>query len=253
MEKMILQVKESCSAEWNNMSLQEQGRFCSQCEKIVVDFSQMNDQEIVDQIKKAGKGLCGRFYEDQLMRELDATLSFSKNPIWRGRWTGIAVGLMLVGSMSLQATQAQNKLTGEVIVVQTKPKKDKIAQQGRSNLSVNDEPVLKGNRDSSKVSIRGKVVCTGSDVSMVGTEVTLGSYHTEADEKGYFQLWIPKALFQVDQELRAQMIGYKTVVIPIKKGGKVQLDKPVEMEFRPMIMGKITVPKTKDNIQRRNK
>lgn len=253
MEKMILQVKESCSAEWNNMSLQEQGRFCSQCEKIVVDFSQMNDQEIVDQIKKAGKGLCGRFYEDQLMRELDATLSFSKNPIWRGRWTGIAAGLMLVGSMSLQATQAQNKLTGEVIVVQTKPKKDKIAQQGRSNLSVNYEPVLKGNRDSSKVSIRGKVVCTGSDVSMVGTEVTLGSYHTEADEKGYFQLWIPKALFQVDQELRAQMIGYKTVVIPIKKGGKVQLDKPVEMEFRPMIMGKITVPKTKDNIQRRNK
>lgn len=235
------------------MSLQEQGRFCSQCEKIVVDFSQMNDQEIVDQIKKAGKGLCGRFYEDQLMRELDATLSFSKNPIWRGRWTGIAAGLMLVGSMSFQATQAQNKLTGEVIVVQTKPKKDKIAQQGPSNLSVNDEPVLKGNRDSSKVSIRGKVVCAGSDVSMVGTEVTLGSYHTEVDEKGYFQLWIPKALFQVDQELRAQTIGYKTVVIPIKKGGKVHLDKPVEMEFRPMIMGKITVPKTKDNIQRRNK
>ncbi|MDQ1148386.1 hypothetical protein QE382_000370 [Sphingobacterium zeae] len=253
MEKMILQVKESCSAEWNNMSLQEQGRFCSQCEKIVVDFSQMNDQEIVDQIKKAGKGLCGRFYEDQLMRELDATLSFSKNPIWRGRWTRIAAGLMLVGSMSFQATQAQNKLTGEVIVVQTKPKKDKIAQQGRSNLSVNDEPVLKGNRDNRKVSIRGKVVCAGSDVSMLGTEVTLGSYHTEADEKGYFQLWIPKAFFQVDQELRAQMIGYKTVVIPIKKGGKVQLDKPVEMEFRPMIMGKITVPKTKDNIQRRNK
>ncbi len=151
MEKMILQVKESCSAEWNNMSPQEQGRFCGQCEKIVVDFSQMNDQEIVDQIKKASKGLCGRFHEDQLMRELDATLSFSKNPIWRGRWTGIAAGLMLVGSLGFQAAQAQNKLTGEVILVQTKPKNDKIRQQGRSNLSVNDVPVLKGSRDSSKV------------------------------------------------------------------------------------------------------
>jgi hypothetical protein len=50
------------------MTPQEQGRFCGQCEKMVVDFSQMNDQEIVDQIKKASRGLCGRFYEDQLMR-----------------------------------------------------------------------------------------------------------------------------------------------------------------------------------------
>lgn len=253
MEKMILQVKESCSAEWKNMTPQEKGRFCGQCEKIVVDFSQMNDQEIVDQIKKASKGLCGRFYEDQLMRELDATLSLSKNPIWRGRWTGIAAGLMLVGSMSFQVTQAQNKLTGEVIVVQTKPRNDKIAQQGRTNLSVNDEPVLKESRDSSKVCIKGKVVCAGSDVSMMGTEVTLGSYRTEVDDKGYFQLWVPQALFQVDQELRAQMIGYKTAVVPLKKGGKEQLDKPIEMEFRPMIMGKIAVPRTKDNIQRRNK
>jgi len=137
--------------------------------------------------------------------------------------------------------------------VQTRPKNDKIRHQGRSNLSVNDVPVLKGSRDSSTVSVKGKVVCAGSDVSMMGTEVTLGSYRTEVDEKGYFQLWVPQSLFQVDQELRAQMIGYKTVVIPLKKGGKVQLDKPIEMEFRPMIMGKIAVPKTKDNIQRKNK
>lgn len=100
MEKIVLQVKESCSADWGKMTPQEQGRFCGQCEKMVVDFSQMNDQEIVDQIKKASRGVCGRFYEDQLMRELDATISFSKNPIWQGRWTGIAAGLLLVGSLS---------------------------------------------------------------------------------------------------------------------------------------------------------
>jgi hypothetical protein len=253
MENIILQVKESCSADWNKMTPQERGRFCGQCEKVVVDFSQMNDQEIVDQIKKASKGLCGRFYEDQLMRELDATLSFSKSPIWRGRWTGIAAGLMLVGSLSFHVAQAQNKLTGEVVVVQTKTENDKIRQQVVSDLSVNDKPVLKGSRDSSKVSIKGKVICAGSDVSMVGTEVSLGNYRTEVDEKGYFQLWVPKALFRVDQELRAQMIGYKTVVIPFKKGAKIQLDRPIEMEFRPMIMGKIAVPRTKDNIQRKNK
>lgn len=252
MEKIILQVKESCSADWNKMTPQEQGRFCGQCEKIVVDFSQMNDQEIVDQIKKASKGLCGRFYEDQLMRELDAAFSFSKHPIWRGRWTGIAAGLMLVGSLSFHVAQAQNKLTGEV-VVQTKTENGKIKQQSESDLTSNDKPLLKGSRDSSKVSIKGKVICAGSDASMMGTEVSLGSYRTEVDEQGYFQLWVPKALLRVDQELRAKMTGYKTVVIPFRKGAKMQLNKPIEMEFRPMIMGMIAVPKTKDNIQRKNK
>ncbi len=48
MEKIILQVKDSCSAEWDKVTPQEQGRFCGQCEKMVVDFSQMDDQEIVD-------------------------------------------------------------------------------------------------------------------------------------------------------------------------------------------------------------
>ena len=253
MENIVLQVKDSCSADWNKMTSQEQGRFCGQCKKIVVDFSQMNDQEIVDQIKKASKGLCGRFYEDQLLRELDATVSFAKNPIWRGGWSGIAAGLLLVGSLSFHVAQAQNKLTGEVVVVQTKTEDGKKGQQGRSDLSVNDKPVLKRSRDSSKVSIKGKVVCAGGDVSMMGTEVSLGRYRTEVDEKGNFQLWVPQSLFLADQELRAQMIGYKTVIIPFKKGAKMDLGKPIEMEVRPMIMGKIVAPRTQDNIQRKNK
>ncbi|WP_343320843.1 hypothetical protein [Sphingobacterium multivorum] len=252
MEKIILQVKDSCSADWDKMTPQEQGRFCGQCEKMVVDFSQMDDQEIVDQIKKAGRGLCGRFYEDQLMRELDIPFSFSKNPIWQGRWPGIAAGLLLVGSLSFHAAQAQNKLTGEVVVVQTKTENDQIKQQRQVSSSTNDNSTLKGSPDSTKVSIKGKVVCAGGDVSMMGTEVSLGNYRTQVDENGNFQLWVPQALFRVDQELRAQMLGYKTIVIPIKKGSKMPLDKPIKMEVKPMIMGKIAVARKQDIIERKN-
>jgi len=76
---------------------------------------------------------------------------------------------------------------------------------------------------------------------MMGTEVSLENYRTQVDENGDFQLWVPQSLFRVDQELRAQMLGYKTVVISIKKGSKIQLDKPIKMEVKPMIMGKIAV------------
>jgi hypothetical protein len=88
---------------------------------------------------------------------------------------------------------------------------------------------------------------------MVGTEVSLGNYRTKVDENGNFQLLVPQSLFRVDQELRAQMLGYKTVVIPFKKGRKMQLDKPIEMEVKPMIMGKIAVVRTQSNIGRKNK
>lgn len=274
MEKIILQVKESCTADWGKMTAKEQGRFCGKCEKVVVDFSEMSDQEIVDQIKKSSKGLCGRFYEDQLLRELDASVSFAKNPLWRNRWGGIAAGLMLIGSLSFHTAQAQktfttgevttvqskganktvgkqlnpdhrvnNKTTGEVIVVQLKGDGTSKSEGKKinSNLRGNNRQVS-SNQDSSKVKIAGKIVCASGGDSMMGTNVTIGSYHTQADEKGNFELWVPQSLLNKNQELRAEMIGYRTVVIPLKKGAKTAIKKPIEMEVRPMIMGKIAAP-----------
>ena len=274
MEKIILQVKESCTADWGKMTAQEQGRFCGKCEKVVVDFSEMSDQEIVDQIKKSSKGLCGRFYEDQLLRELDASVSFAKDPLWRNRWSGIAASLMLIGSLSFHTAQAQktfttgevatvqskgasktvgkqlnpddranNKTTGEVIVVQSKERGAGKSEGKKIDLNhrVNNKQVSSG-QDSSKVKIAGKIVCASGGDSMMGTNVTIGNYHTQADEKGNFELWVPQSLLNNNQELRAEMIGYRTAVIPLKKGAKTAIKKPIEMEVRPMIMGMIAAP-----------
>lgn len=287
MEKIILQVKESCTADWGKMTAQEQGRFCGKCEKVVVDFSEMSDQEIIDQIKKSSRGLCGRFYEDQLLRELDASVSFAKNPLWLNRWSGIAAGLMLIGSLSFPMVQAQgravtteqgttvqskekgvkpagkqinpdhpvnNTTTGEVIVVQSKgdgtSKSD--GKKTSSNLRGNNSQVS-SNQDSSKVKITGKIVCASGGDNMMGTNVTIGNYHTQADEKGNFELWVPQSLLNKNQELRAEMIGYRTVVIPLKKGGKTIINKPIEMEVRPMIMGMVVAPRKQEDVPKMNK
>ncbi|MGE8378088.1 MAG: hypothetical protein ACN6PN_07045 [Sphingobacterium sp.] len=285
MEKIILQVKESCTADWGKMTAQEQGRFCGKCEKVVVDFSEMSDQEIVDQIKKSSKGLCGRFYEDQLLRELDASVSFAKNPLWRNRWSGIAASLTLIGSLSFPMAQAQtattaqgitvqsnekgvkpagkqinpnyrvnNKTTGEVMVVQLKGKSagKSVGKKIDSNHRVNNKQVSSG-QDSSKVKIAGKIVCASAGESMKGTNVTIGNYHTQADEKGNFELWVPQSLMNKNQELRAEMNGYRTVVIPLKKGAKTAISKPIVMEVRPMIMGKIVAPMKQEDIPTMNK
>ncbi len=241
MEKIILQVKESCTADWGKMKAQEQGRFCGQCKKIVVDFSKMSDQEIVDRIKKSSKGLCGRFYEDQLIRELDASISFVKNPLWHNRWSGVAAGLMLIGSMSFQTmpVKAQAVTTATVSTV---PSEEKIVKSAAKQINTHDcvnNKQVSSAQDSSKVKITGKIVCASGENSMMGTNVTIANYHTQADEKGNFELWVPQSLLNKKQELRAEMIGYRTVVIPLKKGTKTAVKKTIEMELRPMIMGLI--------------
>jgi len=62
-----LYIPNPCSENWESMSLQEKGRFCSVCSKCVIDFTEKKPQEI-DYIFKEEKNqeICGRFLNHQL-------------------------------------------------------------------------------------------------------------------------------------------------------------------------------------------
>ncbi|MBO9692066.1 hypothetical protein [Chryseobacterium sp.] len=62
-----LYIQEPCSKDWESMSPQEKGRFCSACNKCVIDFTQKQPHEILQIItEKKEKQICGRFYNHQL-------------------------------------------------------------------------------------------------------------------------------------------------------------------------------------------
>lgn len=64
-----LYIPEPCSEDWESMSPQEKGRFCSACNKCVIDFTQKQPQEIQQIIEeKKEEPICGRFYNHQLER-----------------------------------------------------------------------------------------------------------------------------------------------------------------------------------------
>jgi hypothetical protein len=49
MSKTIqLHIPTPCSENWNDMTSNEQGRFCQNCQKTVIDFSSKTDKEIFD-------------------------------------------------------------------------------------------------------------------------------------------------------------------------------------------------------------
>ncbi len=54
-----IHIENPCRENWQNMTPDEDGRFCNSCNKIVVDFSKKSLSEIRDHLAKTN--VCGRF------------------------------------------------------------------------------------------------------------------------------------------------------------------------------------------------
>ena len=62
-----ISIAKPCDASWDEMTPNQQGKFCSQCSLTVVDFTKMNDSEIKEYfLHHYGQKTCGRFQNDQL-------------------------------------------------------------------------------------------------------------------------------------------------------------------------------------------
>ena len=69
-EKLYLSIADPCHEDWNKMTAVEQGRFCSSCQKNVVDFTTQSDEEIISFFNNYNGSACGRFTDDQLDRPI---------------------------------------------------------------------------------------------------------------------------------------------------------------------------------------
>ncbi len=91
---MKIHILQPCNENWNEMTPQEQGRHCAKCDKVVQDFSQMRDDQIINKVQ-SGESTCGRFYNWQLQKDIQ--LPALENP-WTSWMKKLAVGGFLFGS-----------------------------------------------------------------------------------------------------------------------------------------------------------
>ena len=56
-KETYLHIPEPCHEQWDKMSPAQQGRFCQQCSKTVVDFSTMTDQQVLKNQEPPAEGL----------------------------------------------------------------------------------------------------------------------------------------------------------------------------------------------------
>lgn len=189
-----LHIPEPCHENWQNMTQQEQGRFCGSCQKTVVDFSVMTDKEILNYFSKTSQHVCGRFTNDQLNKELQVTgkkKRFSLAYVWN----------IILATLLITEANAQGK---------PKPKKPVTINtwEGRKMGEVAfipEEPV----ETVIPVTMSGTIVDAQSKLPVVGASISIkdASGGTMADTSGIFRLKVEKKNSLV---LMISAIGYET-------------------------------------------
>ncbi|MDR2236138.1 MAG: hypothetical protein LBE92_08440 [Chryseobacterium sp.] len=97
---MKITIPKPCHENWDRMSPDEKGRFCSVCSKTVLDFTVSSDEEIINTFSESADDICGNFSASQLNRNLEYT---SINSVL----LKLAAGFILTtgGLVSVQAQQ----------------------------------------------------------------------------------------------------------------------------------------------------
>lgn len=141
-----------CHVSAEKLSQVSGGHYCADCQKSVVDYSNMSDGEMLMYITLHGLG-CGQFRDDQLNRELQPTKTKKKLNLFY--YLPVLMALLFKAPQIVAQAKADtvyrpiisNALGGQVIM-QDHPKSDSDACQtttrrfGGAVLVCNNRPVI---------------------------------------------------------------------------------------------------------------
>ena len=115
----MITVPNPCNENWNSMTPQNQGRFCSSCQLVVTDFTKMDDQEIINYFRTHQKEkICGHFRSDQLTRmKITITPAQLQNHNWSIiQQIRIAIFLVFASSLFSCSSSDPKKQTPEILI-----------------------------------------------------------------------------------------------------------------------------------------
>ncbi len=194
-KKITINIPKPCSENWNEMTIQEKGRFCLACQTTVIDFSKMSKEEIIEFFKNPPQKVCGRFKQDQLKTY---QLETAKHR-FLGHWFGLFLSYQVLALSPLiaqnPAEQAQTIRQNPSIYTP-----QKLVFQGRILDSLEKSEIPGGN------------------ILIKGTNV-----RTQSDAEGKFSLALEESYFLNNQVVvQISFIGFMTQEIMIEKDSILQ-------------------------------
>jgi TonB-dependent SusC/RagA subfamily outer membrane receptor len=201
--KLKLSITEPCHENWQNMNPTEQGRYCNSCVKEVIDFTCMSDTEVLYYfINKKKENVCGRFYNDQLNREIAKPKYEKSKTMWYWNYFVMLFLLLVKGN----ASKAQ-------VVIEQYP----AEQQSKSNIEEKCTSI-KGKVDiNRKFDIAGKIT-DESGVPVAGASVVIKGKKigTQSNVDGTYQL----KNVSVKDILTVSSVGFASKEIRSNDSGK---------------------------------
>lgn len=130
--KSYITIPNPCDADWNKMLPNETGRHCELCNKTVVDFTKMSDNEIKNYfLKNISKKTCGHFYKGQLKNDKTKTQQRLINLYAKAyhdiKTKSVRLIVLFLLSGLLTLTGCNTPTDGEIIEMNQKLSGDSIA------------------------------------------------------------------------------------------------------------------------------
>lgn len=187
---MKLHIPQPCSQKWDDMTPNNHGRFCTQCDKTVIDFTDMTDAEILLHFSNISSGhACGRFRDDQLNVRLSAA---GRRTSGRNRIAGSVWGMLLTIS-----------IPGTLLVSWQTVKTEQSPASLREDI-----------KDTTSI-LSGRVIDTQGNPVVNATVRLRGSGKSVlSDSTGSFKI-MPATRILYPMTLEVTMIGYQTRLVNV--------------------------------------
>jgi hypothetical protein len=134
-------IPEPCSHNWQNLTIVEQGRFCASCDKVVIDFRKMSDDELLDYFKNHQGNVCGNFnpiQTDRFILPLEYASKTSRFTKFFATILGIFLSLT-AKSQSVDSTQRK-----PITEINPLPTGNKIVETNPRCAIKIEEPLIQG-------------------------------------------------------------------------------------------------------------
>lgn len=231
--QISIYIPKPCHEDWNKMTPTQQGKFCSNCSKQVVDFSLMSDQQILNFLSNQSGKLCGRFDAAQLQRPLVET-KIKKKKSW---WMALTMPLLFLFDKS----EAQDiKMIGDTTFAV-------LPKEAITDVLIGKVAICKPVKPASlidtttsvlaEITVNGKVVDENNNPLSYASVVEKGKPNgTVTDSAGNFSIEIES--YNDNTDLIASYVGYTAAE---KQVSLKRNDTEAIIKLEPALTGEVVV------------
>ncbi|HWA34331.1 MAG TPA: carboxypeptidase-like regulatory domain-containing protein [Cyclobacteriaceae bacterium] len=218
-DSVKISIPQPCAERWENFSVTPHGGFCGSCNKTVVDFTSMSDEEVLNFFAGNSAKTCGRFRADQLK-----SYGVKQLPALRP-----GITLLRAGFVGLMVVLAGQFSYAQQIEKKQLPRTEQVPANGLREAKSTSEGI------TAKGIVRE--ADTGDPVPGVNVVLKGTPNGTVTDARGHFEFPVKVNTGDV---LIFSFIGFPTVEHVVTNDQK-ERDIEINLDSSVIVLGKVAV------------